>query len=170
MTEEIERQCPVGAYFKRIGCGEGIVWTEWKQTNGCLTFKVKGRQYSIVNSKTLVPIHTLKLNSVQDFVEYACTVNRMQQAYDCVHAELASIETKDFSTFVRWLVEDIIKEEKDTMDVAHVDSKDLTRSITKKAQTWFDDRHYSDNINKAYLPNLKQYEKMSIKARQGYNQ
>jgi hypothetical protein len=144
MTEEIERQCPVGTYFKRIGYGEGIVWTEWKQTHGSLTFKVKGRQYSIVNSTTLVPVRTPKLNSVQDFVEYACTVNRMQQAYNCVHEELASIETKDFNTFVRWLAEDIIKEEKDTMDAAHIDAKDIIRVITSKAQTWFNGRLVED--------------------------
>jgi hypothetical protein len=81
---------------------------------------------------------------MQDFVEYACTVNRMQQAYDCVHEELASIETKDFSTFVRWLTQDIIREEKDTMDAAHIDVKDLTRSITSKAQAWFNDRLRKD--------------------------
>ncbi len=144
MTEQIEKQCPVGAYFKRIGCGEGIVWTEWEQTHGCLTFKVKGRQHAIVNSKILVPVHTLKLNSMQDFVKYACTKNRMQQAYYSLHQEFGSIETKDFTRFVRWLAEDIIKEEKDTMDVAHINAKDMTRSITSKAQAWFNNRLKED--------------------------
>lgn len=138
ITEDVERQCPVGTYFNRIGCGEGIVWTEWKETHGALTFKVKGREYSIVNSKILVPTHTLKFNSAQDFIEYACTINRMKQAYNCIHDELASVEAKDFSIFVRWLTEDIIKEEKDTMDVAHINPKDLIRLVTSKSQTWFD--------------------------------
>lgn len=144
MTEEIERKCPVGAYFGRIGCGEGIVWTEWQQTHGCLTFKVKGQDYMIVNSKTLVSVHTPKLSSVQEFVEYACTKNRMQQAYSCIHEELPSIQAKDFSTFVRWLAEDIIKEEKDTMDAIHIDAKDITRAITSTAQAWFSDRLIQD--------------------------
>ncbi|CAF1126013.1 unnamed protein product [Rotaria sordida] len=40
ITEEVERQCPVGAYFNRVGIGEGVVWTEWTNTGGDLTFKV----------------------------------------------------------------------------------------------------------------------------------
>ncbi|CAF1541653.1 unnamed protein product [Didymodactylos carnosus] len=42
ITEQVERQCPVGAHFQRIGLGEGVVWTEWAETTGNLTFKVKG--------------------------------------------------------------------------------------------------------------------------------
>lgn len=144
MTEAIEQQCPVGAHFGQIGCGEGIVWTEWQQTHGCLTFKVKGREHMIINSKTLVPIHTPKLNSVQEFVEYSCTKNRMQQAYNCIQEEMPSIQAKDFSTFVRWLAEDIIKEEKDTMDAVHIDAKDVTRVITSTAQAWFSNRLVQD--------------------------
>jgi hypothetical protein len=145
ITEEIERQCPVGAYFNRIGCGEGVVWTEWKQTYGCLTFKVKGRKYSVINSKTLAPICAPKMNSVQDFVEYACTKNRMQQAYNSLQDELVSIETKHFNTFIRWLTEDIIKEEKDTMDASNINARDVTRAMTSKAEAWFNHRLIEDH-------------------------
>lgn len=140
MTDTVERQCPVGAYFNRSGCGEGIVWTEWKETHGTLLFKVKGRQHRIINSKTLVPIRPVVCTSAQDFIEYSCTINRMEQAYNCIYEELRSIEKKDFNRFVRWLTEDIIKEEKDTMDIAHVDAKNLTHLITNKTQKWFNYR------------------------------
>jgi hypothetical protein len=58
----------------------------------------------------------------------------MQQAYHYLCEELKSIETKDFGTFVRWLAEDIIKEEKDTINVAHIDKKRY-RSCNNKQGT-----------------------------------
>jgi hypothetical protein len=73
----------------------------------------------------------------------------MQQAYHYLCEELKSIETKDFGTFVRWLAEDIIKEEKDTINVAHIDKKDIARAITNKAQIWFNKRLVEDRKVKA---------------------
>ncbi|CAF1351877.1 unnamed protein product [Adineta ricciae] len=138
ITNKIEKQCPVGNYFNQNGCGEGIVWIEWDQTHGDLTFKVKGREYSVINSPSLVSISPPKFNNIQEFIEYACTKNRMQQAFNAVLEELQfTIDTKDFNTFLRWLVEDIIKEEKDTMNIAHIDAKDIPRGITSKAEAWF---------------------------------
>lgn len=137
LTEKIDRECPIGTYFGRSGCGEGIVWTEWQHTHGSLTFKVKGRQHMIINSKVLVPIQIPKMTSMKEFVEYACTENRMQQAFHCIQEEYGSIDTKDFTTFVRWLVEDIVKEEKETMKESHIEPKDLTRAITSTAEKWF---------------------------------
>ncbi|UJR21040.1 hypothetical protein I4U23_024140 [Adineta vaga] len=131
ITNKIEQQCPVGAYFNRIGCGEGVVWIEWNQSHGNLAFKVKGREYSVINTSILVPMQPPILNGIQEFVDYACTKNRMQQVFNSVLEELESmIDIKDFSTFLRWLAEDIIKEEKDTMNAAYIDAKDVVRGIT----------------------------------------
>lgn len=144
MTEKIDRQCPVGAYFGQNGCGEGIVWTEWQRTHGCLTFKVKGPQHRIINSDVLVPVQTPKMNSMEEFVEYACTKNRMQQAYHCIEEEYGCISAKDSTKFIRWLVEDIIKEEEDTMDESNIDPRDLTRAITSKTEKWFNE-HFMES-------------------------
>ena len=144
LTEAIDRQCPVGAHFGQNGCGEGIVWVEWQQTHGALTFKVKGPQHRIINSDVLVPIQTPKMNSMEEFVDYACTKNRMQQAYHCLEEEYGSVSAKDCAVFIRWLVEDIIKEERETMDESHIDRRDLTRAITSKAEKWFNE-HLMEN-------------------------
>ncbi|CAF3756252.1 unnamed protein product [Rotaria sp. Silwood1] len=54
ITEQVEQQCPVGVHFNRIGIGEGVVWTEWTNTGGNLTFKVKGREHLVTQAKALI--------------------------------------------------------------------------------------------------------------------
>jgi hypothetical protein len=137
ITEEVERQCPVGAYFNQTGIGEGVVWTEWAQTRGGLTFKVKGEEHSVSKVKTLAPVDTEKLANLQEFVDYACTENRMLQGLDYLHEQQLTIEMKNVGAFLKWLVNDIIKEEKDTMEQSNIDSKDIGRAVQNKAKTWF---------------------------------
>jgi len=147
LTDEVERRCPIGAYFNRFGCGEGIVWTEWTQTSGTLAFKVKGRQHAIVNSRILVPVSVVQVqvDNINEFVEYACTNNRMEQTYDWIKHEQGRIESKTFNDFVRWLAEDIIKEEKDTMNKANIHPKNVLNAITSKAQIWFNSQLANDH-------------------------
>lgn len=137
ITEEVERQCPVGAYFNRIGIGEGVVWTEWTISRGTLTFKVKGRQHMVVQSKILVPVTPVKFTNIDDFVQYACTINRMSQALDYMREQHIPIEVKSLDIFLRWLTEDICKEEKECMNISNISAKEVSRAITKKAETWF---------------------------------
>lgn len=137
ITEEVERQCPVGKYFNKVGVGEGVVWTEWAQTRGGLTFKVKGEQHSVSKVKTLAPVDTEKLANIEEFVNYACTENRMQQGLDYLREQQLTIEMKNIGTFLKWLVSDIIKEEKDTMEQSNIDSKDIGRAVQYKARPWF---------------------------------
>ena len=137
ITEEVERQCPVGAYFNTTGIGEGVVWTEWAQTQGTLTFKVKGEQHSVSKVKTLAPVDTEKLANLQEFIDYACTENRMLQGLDYLREQQLTIEMKNIGTFLKWLTNDIIKEEKDTMEESNIDAKDIGRALQSKAKTWF---------------------------------
>lgn len=137
ITEEVERQCPVGAYFSKIGIGEGVVWTEWAQTRGGLTFKVKGEQHSVSKVKTLAPIDTEKVANLQEFIDYACTENRMLQGLDYLREQQSAIEMKNIGVFLKWLVSDIIKEESDTMEKSNIDPKDIGRAVQNKARPWF---------------------------------
>ncbi|CAF4132204.1 unnamed protein product, partial [Adineta steineri] len=137
ITQEVERQCPVGKYFNQTGIGEGVVWTEWAQTHGSLTFKVKGEEHSVSKVKTLAPVDTEKLESIKEFIEYACTENRMRQGLDYLREQQLTIEMKNVGTFIKWLVNDIIKEEKDTMNASNIDEKDVSRAVPNKAKSWF---------------------------------
>jgi len=137
ITEQVEKQCPVGEYFKRIGIGEGVVWTEWAQTHGDLTFKVKGREHCATKARKLAAIHTEKFTTIQDFVEYTCTKNRMRQALDYLREQQLAIEMKNLRIFIKWLLADIVKEEKDTMNESTIDTKVVGHVISNKARAWF---------------------------------
>ena len=137
ITEEVERQCPVGGHFGNKGIGEGVVWTEWAETRGGLRFKVKGEEHSVSKVKTLAPVDTEKLANMEEFVEYACTENRMRQGLEYLREQQLTIEMKNVGTFLKWLGNDIIKEEKDTMQQSNIDPKDVMRGLTNKARRWF---------------------------------
>lgn len=140
ITEEVERQCPVGLHFQKTGVGEGVVWTEWEKTFGTLTFKVKGEQHSVSKVKTLAPVDTEKLANLQEFIEYACTENRMLQGLDYLREQQLTIEMKNIGAFLRWLTNDIIKEEKDTMAKSNIETNDIGRGIQGKAKKWYQDQ------------------------------
>lgn len=137
ITEAVERECPVGAYFNKSGVGEGVVWTEWEQTHGGLRFKVKGEEHSVSKVKTLAPIDTEKLASIQEFVDYACTENRMLQGLDYLREQQLTIEMKNVGTFLKWLINDIIKEEKDTLAASNIEAKDVNSKVSSKGKLWF---------------------------------
>ena len=137
ITQQVERECPVGAHFNQKGIGEGVVWTEWAQSRGGLTFKVKGEEHSVSKVKTLAPVDAEKLSSIQEFVDYACTENRLRQGLEYLREQQLTIEMKNVGAFLKWIVADIIKEEKDTMDESNIIPKDITHAVSGKAKTWF---------------------------------
>lgn len=137
ITEEVERQCPVGAAFNVKGIGEGVVWTEWQLSRGSLTFKVKGEKHSVSKVKTLAPVDVEKLRNVDEFVQYCCTENRMKQGLDYLREQGLNFNMKNFRTFLDWLIADINKEEKDTMVASGVKPKDAMSRIAAKAKSWY---------------------------------
>ena len=98
---------------------------------------MKGEQHSVSKVKTLAPVDTEKLANIQEFIDYACTENRMLQGLDYLREQQLTIEMKNIGTFLKWLVSDIIKEEKDTMEKSNIDPKDIGRAAQLKARPWF---------------------------------
>ena len=137
ITEEVESCCPVGAAFNSFGVGEGVVWTEWPRTAGQLSFKVKGEKHAVTRVKTLAPIDVEKMTNINEFIEFACTENRMKQGLDFLAEQNLTTEMKNFPVFIRWLNNDIIKEEKETMDKSHLNPKDVSAAVAKKGRNWF---------------------------------
>lgn len=137
ITETVESQCPVGTYFDRAGLGEGVVWTEWEKSNGKLMFKVKGDKHSVTNVTTLAPVDTEKFQNIQNFIDYACTENRMHQGLDYLREQQLKIEMKNFGTLIKWIVGDIVKEEKDTMEASGISATDVGRNARNRVLPWF---------------------------------
>lgn len=135
LTNEVEKQCPVGKAFGKEGIGEGIVWKS-KAFNETIRFKVKGEKHSSSKVKTLAPVDTEKINSIKEFAKYSVTVSRLEQGLEKTFGE-EEIDIKKLGDFLRWIVNDILKEERDTLEDNGLEPKDVNKEISNVARTWF---------------------------------
>lgn len=142
LTLDVEKVCPVAAQLGTEGLGEGIVWTPVEQKYLCDTgmwFKVKGEKHSASKVKTLAAVDPAVLASIKEFVEYACTENRMNQAIQEV-----GLDVKKTGEYIGWVNRDIAKEELHSLAASGLTMKDVGSPISDKAR-----RYYFEQINKA---------------------
>ena len=136
ITEDVEKECPVSKVFGiDNGLGEGVVWsTTYKGTKQ--VFKVKGEKHSVTKVKKLASIDVEKLESIQNFVEYAVTENRFNQAVENVFGN-GELDRKKMGDFMRWIINDITTEEMDTMKGNGLEPKEVNKYISQKAREMF---------------------------------
>lgn len=138
LVDSVEKECPVGkALGVTEGCtiGEGLVWTaEWNGTRH--VFKTKGSAHSNTKVKKLASVDVEKVSSIKEFVEYAVTENRMEQAVSEVFGDEEPTIQK-MGDFLRWLIKDIVDEESDTLEENGLSVKDIGRYISNAARPWF---------------------------------
>ncbi len=136
MTIDVENECPVSKAFGFSGIGEGIVWST--EVNGVVhRFKVKGEKHSSSKVKTLAAVDVEKLESIQKFVDYAVTESRFNQALENVFPNNEPIGTSKLGDMIRWIVNDVIKEEMDTMVENGIEPKEVNKYISTKAREMF---------------------------------
>lgn len=137
LTNMVEEECPVGRYFGVHGVGEGIVWRG--SLNGHhLVFKVKGDKHSVTKVKKLASVDVEKVSGLMEFVEYALTINRMEQGYNELFTSKSIVpDTKDIGPFIKWIISDIVKEELDTMTKNGITTKDIGKPVSDQARKWF---------------------------------
>ncbi len=124
-TQAVENQCPVGKHFGVDGVGEGIVWALIYKGKK-YRMKVKGAKHSATKVKELAPIDMQKVNSVNEFVDYAFTENRMRQGIDYMRQHNIPISVENTGKFISWVFRDVIKEEAETMEKNGLTNKDIT--------------------------------------------
>jgi len=115
---------------------EGIVWScEYKGV--VHRFKVKGEKHSASKVKTLAAVDVEKLNSINEFVEYAVTESRFNQGLEKTFLNGEPIDVKKMGALMKWIVDDIIKEESDTMVKNNLEPKDVGKYISAKVREMF---------------------------------
>lgn len=136
LTIAVEEECPVGKAFGFSGIGEGIVWS--CEYQGVVhRFKVKGEKHSSSKVKTLANVDVEKIESIQKFVDYAVTESRFNQALENVFPNEEPIDTKKLGDVIRWVVNDVIKEEMDTMVENKIEPKDVNKYLSSKVREMF---------------------------------
>jgi hypothetical protein len=131
LTEKVETECPVCAQLGAKGIGEGIVWNgKWNGRD--LIFKVKGEKHSASKVKKLASVDPETLNKISDFVEYACTENRLNQGLENVELEM-----KNIGQFIGWINKDIHDEESDVLKKNGLSMKEVAKELSRKSREFF---------------------------------
>jgi len=140
ITEAVENECPVGKYFGVSGIGEGVVWTcvseGWNDSG--TWFKVKGEKHSVSKVRTLAAVDVEAVENIRAFVAATVTEARLEQGLDnLVREQLLPFEMKSMGDFIRWVYNDVLKEEMDTIVASQIDPKKLGSAIANEARPWF---------------------------------
>lgn len=134
-TAAVEAECPVGKFFGVSGIGEGYVWTphnpELSKDSG-LWFKVKGEKHSVSKVKTLAEVDPVRLENIKEFIDYAVTENRLEQGLGEV-----GLDQKKIGEFLKWVSQDIIKEEGDVLEKNSLTMKDVGSKVANKAREFY---------------------------------
>lgn len=133
ITEKIELECPVS---KKLGIdngiGEGAVWTAFWEGDKYI-FKVKGEKHSVTKVKKLASVDPEVLNSIYEFVDFACTTNRMEQAIQ----ETGATEKRHIPDLMKWIANDIISEETDTLVANGLEWKQVAKEVSNRMRQYY---------------------------------
>lgn len=135
----VENECPVGKFFGISGIGEGRVWrcitSGWESSK--FVFKVKGQAHSKSKVKKLANVDVEKMKSIEDFVDKHLSEERLVQGWNWLKEQGKPQTEVSTGDFIKWLFNDIIKEEADELTASGLTVKELGGVISKKAKIWF---------------------------------
>lgn len=135
-TNSVEARCPVAWHFGVDGIGEGLVYSGFH--NGTkLRFKSKGTKHSVSKVKTLSSVDIEVVENVSKFIDYAVTENRLNQGISYLRENNFDISVKNMSEFIKWVSNDIIKEESDVLTSNNLDYKKVGGKVALKAKEFF---------------------------------
>lgn len=139
LTEAVEAACPVALAFGHAGIGEGIVWTPKDgDLDSRYWFKVKGEKHSSSKVKVLAAVDVERFAARAELVASLVTENRLQQGLDLHVNEFARpLEMSAIGDYLRWVFNDIAKEEADTITASGFDQKELGKPISDIAKRFY---------------------------------
>jgi len=141
-VEDIEKECPVGKAFGKSGIGEGLVFvctTEgWRESR--FWFKAKGEKHQSSKTKNKVPIDIERVNNINQLVDGFLTESRLNQGIDVLIENHKEVSRKSTGDYLRWVYEDVVKEELDTITGNGFEPKDISSILSNKARKWFFDK------------------------------
>jgi hypothetical protein len=139
LVEEVEKECPVGKAFGNSGVGEGIVFvcTDERWLGSKYWFKAKGEKHQSSKTKEKVPVDIERVNSINELVDSFLTESRLYQGLEQLRMDNLDLSRKNVGTFLKWIYNDIVKEELDTIMGNGFEPKELSGTISNKARNWF---------------------------------
>jgi hypothetical protein len=132
ITDEVENECPVGKHFGVSSVGEGVVWKCTNPDYSNLIFKVKGQKHSVSKVKKIASVDTELLASIEEFVNYAATDERLEQGVKEV-----GLDQKLFGNYMKWVMTDIHTEESDVLEKNGLVMKQVSKALSNRARKFY---------------------------------
>lgn len=141
----VEAECPVAKQFGVFGIGEGIVFVPCDfdlRQKSQLWFKVKGEKHSVskVNTGAKVPLPVVE--NLSEVLDSIVTENRLKQGIDFLKSDGKEITQALTGDYIRWVVNDIMKEEKDFFLENNIQPKQINSHIANRAREFFTNRAF----------------------------
>ena len=171
LTKVVATNCPVGAELKEdlpavmaaldvsgskkkklapVSTGEGIVWTlvpEPPFDTTLYNFKTKSEQFLTSARAPKEPRvdRSGELAKAKDFADFALAERRYEQGVEYLREVGKNPkDTKNLGEFIRWVVNDVIKEEGWRMDEVGTNEQDVRKVVTDRARGWYLRRREGD--------------------------
>lgn len=141
LTASIEACCPFAKLYDIEGMGEGIVWVpmEGHWGNSDLFFKTKGDKHKQVQkakrNKAVTDPEVIK--SIDAFVDYAVTENRLQQGIEAIKEMGLPVDMKSTGEYLKWVGQDVKRECRLELQDNDLDWKQVSKAVTTKARGFF---------------------------------
>lgn len=101
------------------------------------------QKHSVTKVKKVVSVDPEKLANIEEFVNYAVTENRLEQGIQEVFGE-EELSMKKTGDYLRWVINDVMSEEADTLETNGITAKDVNKYISARAREWFCKRVEAD--------------------------
>lgn len=141
LTLMVESRCPWAYSFGGIlGIGEGIVWKcDERPEDNDLWFKSKGSKHSGKDKsrKKIATIDPQKVESIEQCIDIILTEGRLKQGLEFLADRNLEVEMRNMGKYLKWVGQDIQKEEMDTIEANGLEWKDVTKFITQKAKAFY---------------------------------
>lgn len=136
LVEEVEHECPVAKTFNKPGTGEGLViCSYYKDTR--IIWKAKGEKHKVTKTKKLIPLDIEKINSINEYVDFVCTENRMNQMLTNLKETSGTVDIKLTGDFIKLVIADILKEELETLVKSNLEFDNVKAEISNRARKYF---------------------------------
>jgi len=164
LTKAVATKCPVGAELKEdlstlmaaldvsgskkkklapVSTGEGIVWTLVPEPSFDTTlynFKTKSERFLTAAKAPKEPRvdRSGELAKAKDFADFALAERRYEQGVEYLQEVGKNPkDTKNIGEFIRWVANDVIKEEGWRMEEKGTNEQDVRKVVTDRARAWY---------------------------------
>lgn len=138
LVKDVERECPYARSFGVSGIGEGIVWKPRQHdSNPDFWFKSKGELFAVAAKPKLPANPSGDEERIRIFAQAIVTENRMEQGWGYLREMRVARDMKGISRFLKWVVEDCLREEKRDMEEGDIKEQNLKPAIVGIAKSWY---------------------------------